>query len=107
MGAAASVPAKPIYLPDKDAPALDGPDRPPVIGGCVSGIAFSIRIHPRLHKLISLGLAPAVVLEVHHKSPSYAITCEQTEFALEEDVARDIYVFILELSPIRIPIWDL
>ncbi len=49
--------------------------------------------HPRLHKLISFGLAPGAMLKVHQKSPSYVISCEQTELALEEDVAADIYVW--------------
>ncbi|MFC1588479.1 metal-dependent transcriptional regulator [Planctomycetota bacterium] len=49
--------------------------------------------HPRLHKLISFGLTPGVMLKVHQKYPSYVITCEQTELALEEDVARDIFVW--------------
>ncbi len=49
--------------------------------------------HPRLHKLISFGLTPGAMLKVHQKSPSYVISCEQTELALEEDVAGDIYVW--------------
>ena len=49
--------------------------------------------HPRLHKLTSFGLTPGVTLKVHQKSPSYVISCEQTELALEEDVVRDIYVW--------------
>jgi DtxR family Mn-dependent transcriptional regulator len=49
--------------------------------------------HTRLHKLISFGLTPGVTLKVHQKSPSYVISCEQTELALEEDVAREIYVW--------------
>ena len=49
--------------------------------------------HPRLHKLISFGLTPGVSLKVHQRSPSYVISCEQTELALEEDVASSIYVW--------------
>jgi DtxR family Mn-dependent transcriptional regulator len=49
--------------------------------------------HPRLHKLISFGLTPGVTLKVHQKTPSYVISCEQTELALEEDVVRNIYVW--------------
>ncbi len=49
--------------------------------------------HPRLHKLISFGLTPGVTLKVHQKTPSYVISCEQTELALEEDIVRDIYVW--------------
>ncbi len=49
--------------------------------------------HSRLHKLTSFGLTPGVALKVHQKSPSYVISCEQTELALEEDVVRDIHVW--------------
>ena len=46
-----------------------------------------------MHKLTSFGLTPGVTLKVHQKSPSYVISCEQTELALEEGVVRDIYVW--------------
>ena len=49
--------------------------------------------HPRLHKLVSFGLTPGVAIKVHQKSPSYVISCGQTELALEADVAREIYVW--------------
>ena len=49
--------------------------------------------HPRLHKLISFGLTPGVLLKVHQKSPSYVVSCEQTELAMEEDVAGSVYVW--------------
>ncbi len=49
--------------------------------------------HPRLHKLISFGLTPGVMVTVHQRSPSYVVSCEQTELALEEDVAGSIHVW--------------
>jgi DtxR family Mn-dependent transcriptional regulator len=62
--------------------------------GRTAKIAYiSTSSHPRLHKLLSFGLTPGGVLKVHQKSPSYVISCEQTELALEEDIARDIYVW--------------
>ncbi len=62
--------------------------------GKTARIAYvSTPSHPRLHKLLSFGLTPGVAIKVHQKSPSYVISCEQTELALEEDVARDIYVW--------------
>ncbi len=54
---------------------------------------ISTRSHSRLHKLTSLGLTPGVTIKVHQRSPSYVISCAQTELALEEDVVRDIYVW--------------
>ncbi len=62
--------------------------------GKTARIAYvSTPSHQRLHKLFSFGLTPGVTLKLHQKSPSYVIRCEQTELALEEDVARDIYVW--------------
>ena len=62
--------------------------------GATAKIAYvSTPSHPRLHKLMSFGLTPGAVLNLHQKSPSYVISCGQTEIALEEDVARDIYVW--------------
>ena len=49
--------------------------------------------HPRLHKLLSFGLRPGVTIRLHQKFPSYVISCEQTELALEKDVAADIFVW--------------
>ncbi len=54
---------------------------------------ISTSIHSRLHKLTSFGLIPGVTVRVHQKYPSYVISCEQTELALEEDVVRDIHVW--------------
>ncbi|MFH1573432.1 MAG: metal-dependent transcriptional regulator [Acidobacteriota bacterium] len=54
---------------------------------------ISTSSHPRLHKLTSFGLTPGATLKVHQKSPSYVISCAQTELALEKDVVRDIYVW--------------
>jgi DtxR family Mn-dependent transcriptional regulator len=49
--------------------------------------------HPRLHKLISFGVAPGARIRCHQKYPSIIIQRENTELALEEDVAKDIYVW--------------
>lgn len=62
--------------------------------GRTAKIAYvSTPSHSRLHKLISFGLTPGMTLRVHQRSPSYVISCEQTELALEEEVAGDIYVW--------------
>ncbi|MDC0358053.1 metal-dependent transcriptional regulator [Oligoflexia bacterium] len=49
--------------------------------------------HSRLHKLVSFGLSPGVRLKVHQTAPSFVISCEQTDLALDEDVASNIYVW--------------
>lgn len=48
--------------------------------------------HPRLHKLMSFGIAPGVKIKLHQKFPSYIIQVEETQIALEEEVIKDIYV---------------
>src|SRR3989338_371412 len=48
--------------------------------------------HPRLHKLMSFGIAPGISIKVHQKSPSYLIHLEETQIALEQEVIQDIYL---------------
>ncbi|MGE0887560.1 MAG: metal-dependent transcriptional regulator [Blastocatellales bacterium] len=48
---------------------------------------------PRIQKLFALGLAPGVPVKVHQKSPSFVIQCDETQIALEREIARDIYVW--------------
>ena len=50
------------------------------------------REHPQLHKLMSLGITPGVRISVHQVFPSFVIQVEHTQVALEEDIAKDIYV---------------
>ncbi|MBU4376369.1 MAG: metal-dependent transcriptional regulator [Candidatus Omnitrophica bacterium] len=50
------------------------------------------RKHPQLHKLMSLGILPGVRVFVHQVFPSVVIRAEETQLALEEDVAKEIYV---------------
>ncbi|HHT9120807.1 MAG TPA: metal-dependent transcriptional regulator [Candidatus Hypogeohydataceae bacterium YC41] len=48
--------------------------------------------HPRLDRLSSLGLLPGTTIRVHQKQPTLVITMGETQIALDEDIARDIYV---------------
>ncbi len=48
--------------------------------------------HPQLHKLMSLGLVPGVRVSVHQVFPAFIIQVEETQVALEEDIAKEIYV---------------
>lgn len=54
---------------------------------------ISTKHHPRLHMLISFGIAPGTRVKIHQKYPSYIIQCENTELALEENVVKDIYAW--------------
>ena len=48
--------------------------------------------HPQLHKLMSLGIVPGVIVSVHEISPSVVIKVEETHVALEKEIAKEIYV---------------
>ncbi|MFA4842832.1 MAG: metal-dependent transcriptional regulator [Candidatus Omnitrophota bacterium] len=48
--------------------------------------------HPQLHKLMSFGIVPGVTISVHQTFPSFVIKVEETQLALEKDVAKEIFV---------------
>jgi DtxR family Mn-dependent transcriptional regulator len=48
--------------------------------------------HARMLKLSSLGMTPGNRLKLLQKWPSCVLQCDETEIALEEEVARNIYV---------------
>ncbi len=50
------------------------------------------RNHHRLHRLASFGLHPGVEIEVHQRRPAYCLRFEESEVALDRDVAEDIQV---------------
>jgi DtxR family Mn-dependent transcriptional regulator len=51
------------------------------------------REHALLRKLSNLGIAPGATLKLLQRWPSYVLQCDETEIALEESVARNIYVW--------------
>ena len=53
---------------------------------------INTQTHPRLHKLMSFGIVPGVQIKLLQKSPSFVIQVDETQVALEEYIARDIYV---------------
>src|SRR3989338_5839521 len=50
------------------------------------------RSHPQLHKLMSLGVVPGTVITLHQVFPSFVIQVEETQLALEKELADEIYV---------------
>jgi DtxR family Mn-dependent transcriptional regulator len=50
------------------------------------------RNHQRLHRLTSLGLTPGVKVTLHRRSPAFCLRYEETELAIDRDVAEDIVV---------------
>ena len=49
--------------------------------------------HSNLHQLISFGLNPGVVVTVHRANPAFCIKFENTELALDKEVAKNIFVW--------------
>ncbi|MBI5538278.1 MAG: metal-dependent transcriptional regulator [Deltaproteobacteria bacterium] len=49
--------------------------------------------HSNLHLLISVGLHPGALLTVQRKLPALCIRLENTELAIDEEVAKDIFVW--------------
>jgi DtxR family Mn-dependent transcriptional regulator len=56
------------------------------------------RSHGRLTRLLSLGISPGSCLELQQTAPAYVVRLgtEETEIALEQNVAEDIFVWIGE-----------
>jgi len=54
---------------------------------------FSTREHSRMLKLSALGISPGITLRLIQKWPAYVVQCEETEIALEPEVAKNIYVW--------------
>lgn len=48
---------------------------------------------PRIRKLSSFGITPGVPVKLKQKFPSFVVQCDETQIALETDIARDIYVW--------------
>jgi DtxR family transcriptional regulator, Mn-dependent transcriptional regulator len=54
---------------------------------------FSTKEHSRMLKLSALGISPGIVIKLIQKWPAYVVQCEETEIALEPDVAKNIHVW--------------
>ncbi len=54
--------------------------------------------HSRLHRLTAFGIVPGVTLKLHQTYPAFCIKFEETELAIDPDVAEDIFVSKLGLQ---------
>ncbi|MFO0795707.1 MAG: metal-dependent transcriptional regulator [Candidatus Brocadiaceae bacterium] len=50
------------------------------------------KYHSRLDRLSCMGLLPGVQIALHQKQPTYVIQIGETQIALDNAIARDIYV---------------
>jgi DtxR family Mn-dependent transcriptional regulator len=47
---------------------------------------------PAMDRLASIGLVPGAEIRLHQKRPSYVIDIEETTVAIDEDIAKGVYV---------------
>jgi len=47
----------------------------------------------RMHKLSHFGIMPGAVIKVHQRYPSFVVQCSNTQIAMEDAVAREVFVF--------------
>ena len=48
--------------------------------------------YSRLHKLSSFGFTPGIKVKLHQRSPAFVLECDETQLAIEEALAEEIYV---------------
>lgn len=49
--------------------------------------------HSNLHQLMSFGLQPGITITVHRNMPAFCIKFNNTELALDKEIAKNIYVW--------------
>ncbi|MFC1670000.1 metal-dependent transcriptional regulator [Spirochaetota bacterium] len=47
--------------------------------------------HDRLHRLLNFGIKPGTIIEIHQKRPTFIIRFDNSEIAMDIDIAKDIY----------------
>ena len=47
----------------------------------------------RMHKLSHFGIVPGALVTVHQRYPSFVIKCGNSQIALEEEIAKEIYIW--------------
>lgn len=63
------------------------------IGEEVKVAYVNTRSNSRMHKLSHFGIIPGALVSVHQRYPSFVIVCGSNQIALEEAIAREIYVW--------------
>jgi len=63
------------------------------IGEEVKVAYINTRSNSRMHKLSHFGIVPGTFLTVHQRYPSFVIKCGNSQIALEEEIAKEIYIW--------------
>jgi DtxR family Mn-dependent transcriptional regulator len=66
------------------------------VGERVKVCYINTKSNSRIHKLCHFGIMPGSYIKVHQKSPSFVLQHENTQIALEQDIANEIFVFYPE-----------
>jgi DtxR family Mn-dependent transcriptional regulator len=77
-------------LSSVDAPIVNLCDLSPGEAGRI--VYIRPKNHARLHRLTAFGIVPGVTVKLHQTYPAFCIKFEETELAIERDVAEDIFV---------------
>jgi len=62
------------------------------IGDVVKVSYVSTPSNSRMHKLSHFGIIPGASIRVHQRYPSFVVECGNTQLAMEEEMAREIFV---------------
>ena len=54
--------------------------------------------HDRLNRLSSLGLVPGAVVKLHQKRPTYVLDIGETSIAIDEEIAKEVFVKKVDLK---------
>jgi len=66
------------------------------VGDQVKVCYINTKSDSRIHKLCHFGIIPGAHIKVHQKSPSFVVQHENTQIAIEQDIANEIFVFYPE-----------
>jgi DtxR family Mn-dependent transcriptional regulator len=66
------------------------------VGDQVKVCYINTKSDSRIHKLCHFGIMPGSYIKIHQKSPSFVVQHDNTQIALEQDIADEIFVFYPE-----------
>ncbi len=76
----------------REVPPLVAPLEDAAVGQRYRVVFIAPKSHTRLDRLAVMGLTPGAEIRLHQKRPSYVIRIGETDVAIDQDIAREIYV---------------